>query len=204
MAKRVSKPIPDYEARKELIASSVKDMLENLNEPLREGIKDTPERVARMYMDEIYCNGDPLQKELDAIFVEDTLVREMIVVSEIPIRGWCEHHLLPYFGFAHIGYIPHMGIVGLSKLARLAQAAGRGFTIQERVTDNIADALDRKLQPAGVMVVLDCVHTCMIVRGVQAVTSHTVTSAIRGTFRDSEASRSEFYSMIKRQGVGGR
>ena len=186
----------EREDRITVIASHVQAILETIDEHDREGLEKTPERVARYYVDELYCSGNALEEELNTVFVEETTAREMITVMNIPFSSMCEHHLLPYFGRVHIAYIPHKGVVGLSKLARLAQAAGRGFSIQERVTDRIADALNNKLSPAGVIVVIDCVHTCMIVRGVHAIGSRTVTSALRGVFRDSEAARTEFYAVL--------
>ena len=185
----------EREARVELIASHIAEILGIMDEDIREGLEGTPERVARMYMDELYRNGDPLEKELTTIFVEETVAREMIVLDHVPFYSFCEHHLIPYFGYAHVGYLPHKGLVGLSKIARLVYAAGRGFTIQERVTDRIADALDRVLHPMGVIVVVQATHTCMVVRGAKAVGSGTTTSALRGIFRDSEAARAEFYSI---------
>lgn len=186
----------DRESRMEIIASHVHDILETIDEHDREGLKGTPERVARMYMDEIYCSGDPLEDELKTLFVEETIAREAVILDHIPFCSWCEHHLLPYVGVAHVGYIPHSGLIGLSKIARLVTAAGRGFTIQERVTDRIADALDRKLSPMGVVVVIRAMHTCMVARGAKAIGSYTTTSALRGMYRDSEAARAEFFSIV--------
>ncbi len=186
----------EREARIEIIASHIKEILETMDEDLREGLKGTPMRVARMLMDEIYCGHDPLKKVLSTIFVEEVVTREMVVLDHIPFYSWCEHHMIPYFGHAHVGYIPHKGLVGLSKVARLVTAAGRGLTIQERVTDHIADVLDNVLQPMGVIVAIQAVHTCMVVRGAKAIGSTTTTSALRGVFRDSEAARAEFFSII--------
>lgn len=183
--------------RIEIIANHIAGILETLDEDMREGLQGTPERVARMFMDEIYCPHDPLEKELSTIFVEETMAREMIVLSHIPFCSWCEHHMVPYTGYAHVGYIPHAGLVGLSKIARLVTAAGRGLTIQERVTDRIADALDKVLNPMGVIVVIVASHSCMIARGAKAIGSSTKTSAVRGVYRDSEASRAEFFSLIR-------
>lgn len=198
LSKRNPTPTKDLAEREEIIASHFKEILETMDESTREGLVGTPERVARMFMEEIYCNGDPLEAELDALFVEKTSAREMIIVMDIPFASWCEHHLVPYMGLAHVGYIPHSGLVGLSKIARLVQAAGRGFTIQERVTDRVADALDKVLKPSGVIVVIEAIHTCMIVRGIKAYPAKTATSAIRGVFRDSEAARVEFFALLQR------
>lgn len=188
----------DYEVRKEIIESAVESILEAMNEDLREGLKDTPRRVAEMFLNEVCRDGDPLDKELSTLFVEEKIIREAIVVRDIPFLSWCEHHLIPYFGRAHIGYIPKNKVVGLSKLARLIQAAGRGFTIQERVTERVADALEAKLEPIGVVVMIEAVHTCMVVRGIKAFGSSTVTSAVRGLYRDSESARNEFFNCLRR------
>ena len=188
----------DYEARKEIIENAVISILEAMDEDLREGLKDTPRRVADMLLKEVCRDGDPLERELSTLFVEEKMMREMVVVRDIPFLSWCEHHMIPYFGRAHIGYIPKSKVVGISKLARLVQAAGRGFTIQERVTERVANALESKLEPIGVVVLIEAVHTCMIVRGVKAFGSSTVTSAVRGLFRDSEGTRNEFFNCIRR------
>lgn len=182
--------------RIEIIAARMTEILETMDEMDREGIEGTPERMARMFMDEVYCPGNPLEEVLNTVFVEKTHNREMVTIDHIPFCSWCEHHMLPYFGYAHVAYIPHSGLIGLSKIARLVEAAGQGLTIQERVTDRVADALDNKLQPSGVAVVIRATHTCMIARGVKAVGSMTTTSAIRGVFRDSEAARAEFFSIV--------
>jgi len=188
----------DYEQRLEIIEGAVESILEAMNENLREGLKGTPRRVARMLLEEVCRDGDPLERELAALFVEEKIVRELIVVKNIPFYSMCEHHMIPYFGRAHLGYIPKTKVVGISKLARLVQAASRGFTIQERVTERIADAIEGKLEPIGVAVMIDAVHTCMVVRGIKAIGSSTVTSAVRGLFRDSEGARAEFFSCIRR------
>lgn len=198
MPKRILKPISDYDARKELIMSYIKGILEALDEPARPGLDETPERVARMYLDEVYRNGDALTKELDAIFPEQTSSKEMVILKDLPFKSTCEHHLLPYFGSACVGYIPTGQLLGLSKVARLVTAAGKGLSIQERVTDQIADAMDKKLRPYGVIVVIEAMHMCMAVRGVEAPTSRTVTSSVRGIFRDSDSARAEFFSLISR------
>lgn len=186
----------DRKQRIEIITTHIAGILETLDESLREGLGGTPDRVARMMVDEIYCPGNPLEDVLNTVFIEETIAREMIVLDHLPFCSWCEHHMVPYFGHAHVGYIPHSGLIGLSKIARLVTAAGRGLTIQERVTENIANALDKKLQPSGIIVVIKAVHTCMVARGAKAVGSSTTTSALRGVFRDSEAARAEFFSVI--------
>lgn len=189
---------PDYEMRKEIIENAVVSILEAMNEDLREGLKDTPRRVAEMFLNDVCRNGDPLEQELSTLFVEEKMIRESVTVKDIPFTSWCEHHLIPYFGRAYVSYIPRSKVIGISKLARLVQVAGRGFTIQERVTERVADALESKLEPIGVVVMLEAVHTCMVVRGVRAFGSSTVTTALRGLYRDSEGARNEFFQCIRR------
>lgn len=197
-ASKAKKPMTptDRAARLEIITHHVKEILETLDEDLREGLQGTPERVARMYLDELYQPGNPLDEVLSTIFVEETFAHEMIVLDHIPFCSWCEHHMLPYVGVAHVGYVPRKGVIGLSKIARLVTAAGRGLTIQERVTDLIADTLMAKLEPDGVVVVIQASHMCMLARGAKALGSQTTTSALRGLFRDGEAARAEFFSII--------
>jgi len=197
----MAKSRKDYNTRLEIIEHAVVSILEALDEEVREGLEQTPRRVAEMLLNEVCRDGDPLEKELSTMFVEEKIVRELIVAKDIPFCSFCEHHLIPYFGKAHIGYIPKAKVVGLSKLARLVYAAGKGFTIQERVTERIADALETKLEPIGIAVVIEAVHTCMIVRGVKAIGSSTTTSALRGLFRDSEGARAEFFSLVGKRGT---
>jgi len=198
-----SKSKIDYEARLEIIRNAVEAILEAMNEDLREGLEYTPDRVARMLLDEVCRDGDPLERELSTMFVEEKMVRELVIVKDLPFYSFCEHHMIPYFGKAHVGYIPKSKVVGISKLARLVQAAGRGFTIQERVTERIADALEAKLEPVGVSVTIEAVHTCMVVRGVKAIGSSTITSALRGLFRDSEGARLEYLNLAGRRSTSG-
>jgi GTP cyclohydrolase I len=197
VAKKTPIQKDSYKGRIQIIEGYIKEILETIDEPDREGIRETPNRVARMFMDEIYHRGNALEEQLSKTFTEPSETREMIVVKDIPVYSFCEHHILPWFGSADVGYIPNGSVLGLSKIARLVQAAGIGLTIQERVTDNIANALDKKMRPYGVIVVIRATHTCMVSRGVKAGGDcSTVISAIRGVFRDSEAARNEFFSMI--------
>ena len=193
------KPKLDREARIEIIEGAVITILEAMDENIREGLQHTPRRVAEMFIDEICRDGDPLEREISTMFAEEKMARELVIVRDIPFCSFCEHHLIPYFGKAHIGYLPKKHVVGISKLARLIQAAGKGFTIQERVTERVADALEMKLDPIGVVVTIEAVHTCMVVRGVRAIGSSTVTSALRGLFRDSEAARAEYFALVTRR-----
>ena len=179
------------------IKAAVTSIIEAIGEdPRREGMADTPSRVAEMYT-EVFMgiNKDP-KEELSAGYEEGH--REMVIVRDIPFYSMCEHHLLPFYGTAHIGYIPDVRgrVVGLSKLARVVEVVASRPQIQERMTTDIADAIVDGLKPSGVAVVVQAEHLCMIMRGVKKPGSNIITSAIRGTFRRSVASRSEFLSLV--------
>ncbi|WP_019855829.1 GTP cyclohydrolase I FolE [Actinopolyspora mortivallis] len=166
-------------------------------DPDREGLRETPERVARAY-EELFTGlyTDP-DEVLDRTFDESH--EELVLVRDIPMYSQCEHHLLPFHGMAHIGYIPNdQGrVTGLSKLARLVDLYAKRPQVQERLTSQIADALTRKLEPRGVIVVVEAEHLCMGMRGVRKAGSVTTTSAVRGVFRSSASSRSEALSLIR-------
>jgi GTP cyclohydrolase I len=177
----------------------VREMLARLGEdPQREGLRKTPERVAKSmkWMTRGYAI-DPMELLNKAIFAEKH--ESMVLVRDIDFYSLCEHHLLPFFGKAHIAYIPDGRIVGLSKLARLVEVYGRRLQVQERLTDQIADAMQCTLKPAGVGVVIEAYHLCMMMRGVEKQNSRTVTSAVRGEFRDDQKTRDEFLRLV----VGG-
>jgi GTP cyclohydrolase IA len=179
------------------IAKAVREILEAIGEdPDRDGLRDTPERVARMYAE--VCAGlhEQADAHLQATF--DTGHDEMVMVRDIPLHSLCEHHLLPFIGRAHVAYIPGIDgrITGLSKLARLVDAYARRLQVQEKLTVQIADEIDRSLNPRGVMVVIDAEHLCMTMRGVHKPGSTTVTSAVRGLFRSSVATREEAMRLI--------
>lgn len=199
----VSKAKPsDLTDRQEVIEFHIKEILEALDEELKDDLQGTPARVARMYMEELFTKGkDPLEAALSKTFPEETTAREMIVVRDIPFSSWCSHHMVPFFGRAHVAYIPNSRILGLSKVARLVQAASKGLHIQEKVTDDIANALNKVLRPTGIIVVMEAVHMCMVVRGAKATGSSTVTSSLRGLFRDSPAARAEFYANVDRRAM---
>ncbi len=166
-------------------------------DPEREGLVDTPRRVAEMYS-ELFAgiDMDPT-KELQVGY--ELGHREMVIVKDIPFYSMCEHHLLPFYGVVHIGYIPDASgrVVGISKLARVVDIITRRPQIQERVTTQIADAIDDGLAPQGVAVVAQAEHMCMVMRGVKKPGSNIITSAIRGLFRRRAASRAEFFSLIQ-------
>ena len=179
----------------ELVAESLRRLGED---PDREGLKKTPERVAKSMA---WLTGgyriDPMELLNRAIFTEKH--ESMVLVRDIEIYSMCEHHLLPFYGKAHIAYIPDGRIVGLSKLARLVDVFSRRLQVQERLTDQIADAMQCTLKPLGVGIVIECYHLCMMMRGVQKQNSRTVTSAVRGAFRDDQKTRDEFLGLV----VGG-
>ena len=184
------------------IAAAVREILLALGEdPEREGLRETPARVARMY-DEVFAglHADPAA-HLGVTFAEEH--REMIILRDIPFASFCEHHLLPFTGHAHIGYIPNGRIVGLSKLARVVEGYARRPQIQERLTSAIADALLRTLRPDGVAVLIEATHTCMTIRGVQKPGATMVTSAVRGGFRERAATRAEFFALVGHTARGG-
>ena len=166
-------------------------------DPKREGLVDTPKRVAEMYA-ELFSglHVDP-KEELSVGY--ELGHREMVIVKDIPFYSMCEHHLLPFYGVVHIGYIPDETgrVVGISKLARVVEIVARRPQIQERMTSQIADAISEGLEPQGVAVVVQAEHMCMVMRGVNKPGSNIITSAIRGLFRRRGASRAEFFSLIQ-------
>ena len=180
------------------IEKAVTDILEAIGEDTgREGIKDTPVRVAEMYA-ELFMgmNKDP-KGDLEVGF--ELGHNEMVVLKDIPFYSMCEHHLLPFYGFAHVGYIPNAEgrIVGISKLARVVETIARRPQVQERMTTDIADAVYKGLNATGVGVVIQAEHLCMVMRGIKKPGSNVMTSALRGTFRSKAASRAEFFSLIQ-------
>ena len=185
------------------IRAAVTSIIEAIGEdPQREGLVDTPARIAEMYS-ELFMgmNKDP-KEELTVGY--EAGHREMVVVRDIPFYSMCEHHLLPFYGTAHIGYIPDVQgrVVGLSKLARVVEIVASRPQIQERMTTEIADAIMEGLEPSGAAVVVQAEHLCMIMRGVKKPGSNIITSAIRGSFRRNEASRAEFLSLVHGNRLG--
>ncbi|MBN6888417.1 GTP cyclohydrolase IA [Cytobacillus horneckiae] len=179
------------------IENAVRLILEAIGEdPSREGLLDTPKRVAKMY-EEVFMgmNQDP-EEYFDTVFGEDH--EELVLVKDIPFYSMCEHHLVPFFGKAHVAYIPKDGkVTGLSKLARAVEAVAKRPQLQERITATVADAIVDKLKPHGVMVVVEAEHMCMTMRGVKKPGSKTITSAVRGVFAEDVSARSEVLSLIK-------
>ena len=165
-------------------------------DPEREGLRETPDRVASMYLEFFQgLNEDPA-KFLEVHFGDKH--DEMVLLKDIPLYSMCEHHLLPFIGRAHVAYIPQFGkIVGLSKLARVVDALSRRPQLQERLTSQIAEVIMDSLDPRGALVVIEAEHMCMSLRGVRKPGVITVTSAVRGIFRESKATRAEALSLIK-------
>lgn len=179
------------------IEKAILMILEAIGEdPNREGLRDTPKRVARMYQ-EVFCGlGENPIQHLQVLFTEDH--EEMVLVKDIPFYSMCEHHLLPFFGKAHVAYIPSKGkITGLSKLARTVETIAKRPQLQERLTCTIADITMEALKPRGVMVVVEAEHMCMTMRGIKKPGSMTVTSAVRGLFKTKQATRAEAFSLIR-------
>jgi GTP cyclohydrolase I len=156
----------------------------------RDGMADTPRRMAHAYAELLTPQAFNL-----TTFANDEGYDELVLARDIPIRSMCEHHLLPFIGVAHVGYLPAGRILGLSKLARVVELFAHGPQVQERLTKQIADWLDRHLAPRGVGVVIEAEHLCMTLRGVQAAGSRTLTSTMAGTLRDDSRSRAEFLAL---------
>lgn len=194
--KRIESTPEEAQIREKKISDAVKVILEELGEDVnREGLLETPERYARamLYFTKGYEDNirDVIKR---AVFEEDH--DEMVIVRDIEIYSLCEHHLVPFFGKVHIGYIPNKKVLGLSKLARLAEMYARRFQVQERLTKQIAMALKEILKPQGVAVVIEATHMCMVSRGIQKTGSSTVTSCMLGCFREAQKTREEFLGLL--------
>ncbi len=177
-----------------LITALLHELGEN---PDREGLRKTPERVARALRDlTAGYRQDPNQVIRDAVFTEK--YREMVVVREIPFYSLCEHHLLPFFGKVHVAYLPKGKLVGLSKIPRMVDLFARRLQVQERLTQQIADTLHDNLQPYGLGVVIEAQHLCMQMRGVQKEGAIMTTSAMLGTFETNLSTRQEFLNLIRK------
>ncbi|ANE48677.1 GTP cyclohydrolase [Paenibacillus swuensis] len=181
---------------REAIEGHIREILRLIGEDVdREGLLETPARVTRMY-EEIFGGYSVNPRDVLGVTFDEKH-EELVIVKDIVYYSQCEHHMAPFFGKAHIGYIPSGKIAGLSKLARLVEAVTRRLQVQERITSEIADIMDEVLQPHGVMVVVEGEHLCMCARGVKKPGSRTMTSAVRGLFRTDPAARSEFLSLIR-------
>lgn len=181
------------------VRRAVRMILEAIGEdPDRDGLKETPERVARMYA-EIFGQGEQEPRTaLRKRFAEDH--HEVVLVKDIPFFSMCEHHLMPFFGKAHVAYIPNGTVVGISKLARVVESFARRPQVQERLTSQVADIINAELKPQGVAVVCEAVHTCMTMRGVKKPGTSVVTSAMRGAFARDIRTRTEIMALINTPG----
>jgi GTP cyclohydrolase IA len=181
----------------EQIEYAVRLILEAIGEnPNREGLIDTPKRVARMYAEVFAGLHEDPKEYFQTVFSEDH--EELVLVKDIPFYSMCEHHLVPFFGVAHVAYIPREGkVTGLSKLARAVEAVARRPQLQERITATVADSIVEALDPHGVMVVVEAEHMCMTMRGVKKPGAKTVTTAVRGVFATDQNARAEVLSLIK-------
>ncbi len=184
------------EANRQQLEYHVKEILRLIGEDVdREGLQDTPARVVRMY-EEIFSGYSVDPKDVLGVTFNENH-EELVIIKDIVYYSQCEHHMAPFYGKVHMGYIPSGKIAGLSKFARLVDAVTKKLQVQERITSELADIVERELSPHGVMVVVEGEHLCMCARGVKKYGSQTCTSAVRGLFRTDSALRSEFLSLIK-------
>ena len=180
-----------------MIARLIEQLLKEIGEdPHREGLERTPERVEKAFR-YLTSGYDKVPRDIlnDAMFVED--YDEMVIVKDIDFASICEHHLLPFIGKCHVAYMPKRKIVGLSKIPRLVEMFSRRLQVQERLTTQIANTLNEVLEPRGVAVVMEAIHLCMLMRGVEKQNSKAITSAMLGGFRDRPETRAEFMELIK-------
>lgn len=169
------------------------------DEDVRQGLLETPKRVTKMWLDELTSGYDVDIEGIFKMFDDHGDYDGMVAVKDVPVRSQCEHHLVPFVGYAHVAYFPDKHVIGLSKIPRLVDAFSRRLQIQERLTQQIHDALREHLNPRGVMVIVECEHMCMTLRGVQAPGTMTMTSAVSGLFRDpTETARDEFFQLINK------
>jgi len=187
--------LPPAPVDQERIRRAVREILEAIGEdPDREGLLETPARVARMYAEMFSGLHEDPRVYLRKFFTEK--IDEVVLLKTISFNSMCEHHMLPFMGDAHIGYLPAGKVIGLSKLARVVEAVARRPQVQERMTETIADLLVEELKPKGVAVVIEATHSCMTIRGVRKPGSVCVTSAMRGIFRSHVSSRAEIMTLI--------
>lgn len=184
------------------VSNLVRDLLNSFGEnPEREGLKKTPERVARMFTELLSgYNTDPEELLNGAVF--DSNYQDMVVVRDIEFYSLCEHHMLPFFGSAHVAYIPDGKIVGLSKIPRLVEMFSRRLQVQERLTEQIAEALESLIHPKGVAVVVEGAHMCAMMRGVKKSNARMITSSFLGVFKEDEKLKSEYMNHLKRGASG--
>ena len=184
----------DQEKIKEAVISIIEAIGED---PTREGLADTPRRISEMYADIFSGLYEDASQHLKVGFEEGH--EEMVITKNIPFYSMCEHHFLPFYGMAHIGYIPNGRVVGASKLSRVVEVFAKRPQLQERLTTQIADSMMKALEPRGVAVILEAEHLCMTMRGIRKPGSKMVTSAMRGLFRQRAATRAEFLTLVGRK-----
>jgi len=181
------------------IAPMVQALLREIGEdPTRDGLEQTPSRVAKAFR--FFTQGyqqSPREVLSEALF--DVSYDEMVLVKDIEFYSLCEHHMLPFFGRAHVAYIPNGKVLGLSKVARLVEIFARRLQVQERLTVEVAETIEKELRPRGVAVVIEAIHLCMMMRGVQQQNSFAITSSLRGVFQSDSKTRSEFMELIRHQ-----
>jgi GTP cyclohydrolase IA len=195
----LSKPAAGNPVDEARIARAVREILTAVGEdPDREGLRETPARVSRMYAEMFSGLHEDPRTHLQKFFTEQ--YDEVVLVRDISFNSMCEHHMLPFMGLAHIGYMPNGRVIGLSKLARVVEVVARRPQVQERMTETIANLLLEELDAKGVAVVIEATHTCMTIRGIRKPGSLCVTSAMKGIFRSNLSSRSEMMNLI----YGGR
>jgi GTP cyclohydrolase I len=193
---------PAHEVDLDAIAEAVRTILIAVGEdPDRPGLLDTPRRVAKMYAEMFSGLKTDPARHLLVTFPEE--YDELVLVRDIPFSSMCEHHLLPFSGLAHVAYLPNGHVTGLSKLARVVEEVARRPQVQERMTQTIADLVERELETSGVAVVIQAEHSCMSIRGVRKPGSSTVTSTLRGVFKTNPASRAEVLALMNQRGGTG-
>jgi len=168
------------------------------DDPEREGLVETPRRFRDMFLEDFSMNGTP-EAALEEMIIREETFDQMIMVRDVPIRGICEHHLLPWIGTVCIAYLPQDSAVGLSKVTRMVEAAARGLSVQERVGEKLADAMEAVLEPLGVMVVIEARHMCTQIRGVRAERQKFTTSIARGAFLENPSARMEFLTLYGKE-----
>jgi GTP cyclohydrolase IA len=196
-AAKAARPTVDKAAIEEAVRTILRAIGES---PDREGLVESPRRIADMY-EELFSGIHEDPKALLATGFEAENHKEMVVVKDIPFYSMCEHHLMPFHGLAHVGYIPQGRIVGISKIARVVEVLARRPQVQERLTSQIADLVVESLRARGSAVVIDAEHLCVTMRGVKKPGSRVVTSATRGIFRENPSTRAEFLSLVGRPGA---
>ena len=189
----------DRKRMEKKIEDIVRDFLKVIGEDLgREGLRDTPERVARMWVNELISGYfDNPSKYVKKFSVNGKVLKhkDVVIVRDIPVRSICEHHLLPFYGYSHIAYIPTVEVLGFSKFARIIDVFAKRLQIQERLTEEVADYLNSLLKPSGLLIIIEAVHTCALIRGVEEP-MHMVTMASRGVFETDESLRHETLTVV--------